>query len=234
MVKSGPDDAGDLPGDFTDEITYYRFSGETNTKGVLIRAKERAIKRGIEDVVVPSETGISAMKAIEVFRDTKIRLIVVTHYPSRVSGPNGDIPIGINRIEYLSRKKRIIEAGVEIVQGTRPFVPPSRVNWTQNSMEGMIDSTLEIFGSGTKIAVEIAIMATDAGKVDPGREVISLGGTYKGLDTALIVKTSNSHEFFERFEVREIIAKPRFMVHEDYQFPDPNWRGNLDQYYRWE
>ena len=25
MVKSGPDDAGDLPGDFTDEITYYRY-----------------------------------------------------------------------------------------------------------------------------------------------------------------------------------------------------------------
>jgi hypothetical protein len=98
-------------------------------------------------------------------------------------------------------------------------------------MEGMMDSTLELFGSATKIAIEVALIATDAGKVKPGEEVITCGGTYKGLDTALVVKASRSHKFFEQFEVREIIAKPRCLVHADDQFSDPNWKRNLEQYY---
>lgn len=48
---------------------------------------------------------------------------------------------------------------------TIPFVPSSRIEWTINSMEGIIDATPELFGSGTKIAIETAVMATDAGKV---------------------------------------------------------------------
>ncbi len=217
--------------DLRDEIVYYRYSGEVNTENLLNGVKQRAFARDIKFVVVPSETGISALKAIEVFRGTGISPVVVTHYPDRVSGPSGDIPIGINRPEYEDRRNKIINSGVEIVQGTRPFVPPSRIDWTWNNMEGMIDSTLELFGSGTKIAIEVALMATDAGKVDAGEEVITCGGTYKGLDTALVVKTSHSHKFFEQFEVREIIAKPRFLVHADGQFSDPNWKGNLEQYY---
>ena len=217
--------------DLDEKITYFRYSGETNTGNLLREARDRALKRKIGTAIIPSETGLSALKAIDVFQYSGIQLVVVTHYPDRVSGPRGDIPIGINRPEYEERRKKIIGAGVEIVQGTRPFVPPSRIDWTWNSMEGMIDATLELFGSGTKIAIEVAVMATDAGKVKPGDEIISCGGTYKGLDTALIVRTSNSHKFFEQFEVREIIAKPRFLVHTDGQYHDENWKGDMEQYY---
>ncbi len=220
--------------DLDEKITYFRYSGETNTGNLLREARDRALKRKIGTVIIPSETGLSALKAIDVFRDSGIRLVVVTHYPDRVSGPEGDIPIGINRPEYEKTRKKIIDAGIEIVQGTRPFVPPSRIEWTWNSMEGMIDATLELFGSGTKIAIEVAVMATDAGKAKPGDEIISCGGTYKGLDTALIVRASNSHKFFEQFEVMEIIAKPRFLVHTEGQYPDMNWKGDMEQYYAWK
>ena len=213
------------------DITYFRYSGETNTIDLLNLARKRALDNKIRTVIIPSETGISALKAIQIFRKTEIQLVVVTHYPDRVAGPKGDIPIGINRPEYEDRRNKIKDSGVEIVTGTRPFVPPSRIDWSWNSMEGMIDSTLELFGSGTKIAIEVALMATDAGKVDTGEEVVTCGGTYKGLDTALVVKTSHSHKFFEQFEVREIIAKPRFLVHADGQYSDPNWKGNVAQYY---
>ena len=213
------------------DITYFRYSGETNTIDLLNLARKRTLDNKIRTVIIPSETGISALKAIQIFQGDPIQLVVVTHYPDRVAGPKGDIPIGINRLEYEDRRNKIRESGVEIVQGTRPFVPPSRIDWSWNSMEGMIDSTLELFGSGTKIAIEVALMATDAGKVDTGEEVVTCGGTYKGLDTALVVKTSHSHKFFEQFEVREIIAKPRFLVHADGQYSDPNWKGNVAQYY---
>ena len=217
--------------DLHTDITYFRYSGEVNTANLLNLAKQRAIERGINNIVIASETGLSAMRAVEVFHGTGLKITVVTHYPASTASPKGRIPIGINREEYESTRKFLEGEGVEIVQGTRPFVPPSRTEWTINSMEGIIDATLELFGSGTKIAIETAVMATDAGKVRPGDEIISTGGTLRGLDTALIVRTCFSHEFFKEFEVREIVAKPRFLVHEDYQYPDKNWKGDFEKYY---
>ncbi len=212
-------------------ITYFRYSGEANTANLLKLSRQRAIERGIRDIVIASETGLSALKALEIYRGSGLKITVVTHYPSTTASPKGRIPIGINTEEYEGTRKILEKEGVAIVQGTRPFVPPSRIDWTVNTMEGMIDSTLELFGSGTKIAIETAIMATDAGKIQPGIEIISTGGTLRGLDTALVVKTCFSHEFFREFEVREIIAKPRYLVHEDYQYPDRNWKGDFEKYY---
>lgn len=52
-------------------------------------------------------------------------------------------------------------------------------------------------------------MATDAGEVKDGEEVVSCAGTYKGLDTALVVKVAYSMDFFSKFTVEEVVAKPR-------------------------
>ena len=38
--------------------------------------------------------------------------------------------------------------------------------------------------------IEAALMATDAGALEDGKEVVTLGGTYKGLDTALVEEDS--------------------------------------------
>jgi hypothetical protein len=59
-----------------------------------------------------------------------------------------------------------------------------------------------------KVAVEITIMAAEAGVIDIDHEVISIGGTHQGADTALVVKPSYARNFYD-FEIREIIAKPR-------------------------
>jgi len=74
-----------------------------------------------------------------------------------------------------------------------PFASPSRwINWDFPTPESIIDKTLEIFGTGVKIAIEAAIMATDAGEVEPGEEVVSRAGTYKGLDAAIVAKTATA------------------------------------------
>ncbi|RLI08194.1 hypothetical protein DRO24_01665 [Candidatus Bathyarchaeota archaeon] len=62
--------------------------------GEVIRiARKRALELVIKKVVVVSETGRSALKALNILRGTEIRLIVVTHYPAKTWGPKGDIPI---------------------------------------------------------------------------------------------------------------------------------------------
>jgi hypothetical protein len=219
--------------DIKREITYFEDCGEINTETLLSLVKERAIDLKIEKVVIASETGRSALKAVNIFKDIKIKIIVVTHCPGTTIGPKGDIPIGLMRKEYSDIRKKLLDDGVKIIQGTRPFVPPSRFNWDDPTPEGIIDKTLEIFGAGTKIAIEVAIMATDAGETDEGEEIISCGGTYKGLDTAIVARPSHSIGFFKNFEIREIIAKPRYRVRELPEYKFEHWKGNLDQYYEW-
>ena len=218
--------------DETKEITYFEFCGEINTMTTLNAARRRCNELGIRDVIIASETGRSAIKALEVFNDDGIRITVVTHYPSRTWGPKGEIPIGLNRKEYSEFRKILEENGVKIIQGTRPFAPPTRgIQWDYPVADAMIDYTLELFSSGTKIAIETALMATDAGAVEEGTEIVSCGGTFKGLDTALVVKTAHSEKFFRKFEVREIIAKPRYRTSSENQWDDEKWHRDLNKYH---
>lgn len=215
------------------KVTYFKHCGEVNTEKVLQAVKLRCEEANLCQVVVASETGRSAIKALDVFNKTNIRLIVVTHYPATTWGPKGNIPIGLRRKEYAKTLKKLEENGAKIVQSTRPFAPPSRsINWEYPTPETFIDKTLEIFGAGTKIAIEAAIMATDAGEVNAGEEIVSCAGTYKGLDTALLVKTAHSGNFFKEYEVREIIAKPMCRVKKLPEFKHKNWKGNIDEYYK--
>jgi hypothetical protein len=218
--------------DITKEIVYFRYCGEVNTQSVLRLARTRAEELDIRTAVIASETGRSALEAVEVFRGTGVRLVVVTHYPATTWGPKGDIPIGLKRPEYATTLQTLTENGVTIVQGTRPFAPPSRsLDWNYPTPEGVVDRTLEILGAGIKIAIETAVMATDTGNVAEGAEIISCAGTYKGLDTALVVRATPSMRFFKDFEVREVIAKPRFRVRELPEYSYEHWKGDLRRYY---
>lgn len=221
--------------DITRDIVYFRYCGEINTKKLLRLARKRCEELGVHKVVVASETGRSALKAVEVFRGTEAKIIVVTHYPATTWGPEGDIPIGLKREEYAAARKELEEKGVTIVQGSRPFAPPSRsLDWDYPTPEGTVDKTLEILGAGTKIAIEVAMMATDAGEVTEGKEIISCAGTFKGLDTALVVRATPSMRFFRDFEVREVIARPRYRVRELPEYEYETWKGDLEQYYMLE
>ena len=74
-------------------------------------------------------------------------------------------------------------------------------------VDEIIAHTLRMFGQGAKVAVELALMAADAGKVRTDKDVISIGGTKKGADTALVLQPANSARIFS-LKVREIICKP--------------------------
>jgi hypothetical protein len=64
------------------------------------------------------------------------------------------------------------------------------------------------FCQGMKVAVEVVLMAADAGLLDMRREVIAIGGTEEGADTAIVVKPAYTRAF-QKLQIREIIGKPR-------------------------
>lgn len=215
------------------KIRYFRYAGEVDTDYVLDVIKERVLEGGVRKVVIASETGRSAIKAVEKLSNLNIKIIVVTHYPAYTTGPKGEIPIGLSRPEYRSRLEYLLSRNCSIVQGTRPFAPPSRmISWNYPTPEALIDKALDIIGPGFKIAVEAVLMAVDAGEVDDGEDVISTAGTFKGLDTAIVATATYTMNFFKKFKVKEILAMPQCRVTTYPETEDKCWKGDIDQYYK--
>ena len=50
-------------------------------------------------------------------------------------------------------------------------------------------------------------MAADAGLIRTDEEIISIGGTKRGVDTALLLKAAHTQNFFD-LKVKEILCKP--------------------------
>ena len=72
----------------------------------------------------------------------------------------------------------------------------------------IIAETLRLFSQGVKVCVEISIMAADGGLLPTDSEVIAIGGTGNGVDTALVLKPAHMRNFFD-LRINEIIAMPR-------------------------
>ena len=75
-------------------------------------------------------------------------------------------------------------------------------------MDEIIANVLRLFGQGVKVAGEVSCMAVDAGLLRTDEDAVAIGGTKYGSDTAIIIRPSNTHTFFDA-RIREIICKPR-------------------------
>ncbi|MBS7607412.1 hypothetical protein KEJ14_06210 [Candidatus Bathyarchaeota archaeon] len=182
-------------------ITYFESPGEENTDMVLALAKKRAEELGIKDIVVASTRGYTGVKASEIFRG--YNLVVVTHH-------TGFRELG--QQELTEENRRRIEAnGGKIYTGTHVFMNVERAIRSKFGTAypaEIMAQTLRLFCEGMKVAVEIAAMAADAGLIPVDREVISIAGTGRGADTAIVLQPANSSRIFDMV-IKEIIAKPR-------------------------
>jgi uncharacterized protein len=182
------------------KIVYFQASGPENTDEVLRIAKGRSEQLGVKNILVASTTGHTGAKAIELFKGTK--LIVVTHFTG-FRGPNTQELAEENR-------QKIERNGGVILTTTHAFSGLSRAMRKKFNMylfEEVVANTLRIFGQGMKVACEITLMAADAGLIRTDEDAIAMGGTGKGLDTALVLRPANSQDFFD-MKVKEILCKP--------------------------
>ena len=181
---------------------YFRKPGKANTKAALDAACQRAGERGIKTVLVPSVTGATAVMASEMLGKSA-QIIAVTHVTG-FEGPD------IQEMSVRNRK-RLGSAGVKILTAQHAFGGVGRAVRSKlgtYQVDEIMAWTLRTFGQGTKVAVEITLMAADAGLVRTDEDIIALGGTGEGVDTALVIRPANSFRFFD-LKVREVICKPR-------------------------
>jgi len=184
------------------KIVYFEKTGPENTEAVLRIAKQRAEELGIKTILIASTTGSVAVRAVEVLKG--LRVIFVSH-STGFREPN------VQRFTEEARK--IVESkGGIILTATHVLAGLSRAlrNKTNTVAIGdLVAETLRIFGHGTKVACEITMMAADAGLVRTDENIISIGGSSKGSDTALVLTPVTSQNFFD-LRIKEILCKPHF------------------------
>jgi len=182
------------------KTTYFEQPGSENTEAVLRIAKQQAEELGIKTIVVASTSGGTAVKAMDVLQG--LRVIIVTH----VTGSRAP-----DTQEFTEENRKIVDSkGGIMVTVAHAFAGLSRAMRSKYNMYVLgevIADTLRIFGVGTKVACEIAMMAADAGVVRTDEDVISIGGTGHGADTALVLRPVNTHNFFD-LKVKQTLCKP--------------------------
>jgi hypothetical protein len=188
-------------------VYFEKPGGEENTAQTLALALKRAEALGIKTFVVASTTGATAVKAVDALKGCKV--IIVTH-TAGFREPNTQEFTGENR-KIVEGKGGIIVTAAHALGGI-PRALTSAVDGKPPAPSQAIGDvaamTLRMFSQGMKVACEIAAMSADAGLVRSDEEIISIGGTGRGADTALVVKPDYTHRFFG-LRVKEIICKPR-------------------------
>lgn len=183
------------------KTVYFENPGPENTEETLKLAKKRAKELGIKNIIVATTSGETGAKASQVFKG--YNLIVVSHVTGfkkpdyQELQPENRKTIEINKAKIITTAHAFGTIGRAIKQ-----------KFATLQADGLVANVLRTFGQGTKVACEISCMAADAGLVEICVDAIAVGGTRSGADTAVVLKPTNTHAFFD-LKIKEIVCKPR-------------------------
>ncbi len=183
------------------KVTYFEEAGKDNTGQVINAALERLGEKDVKHVVVSTHRGLTALKAAEEFKDLDLNIVAVTV-------PASTKPEILK--EWNENLPKMEKAGVKTHRGTSSLSGTERgirVRWGGVGPTMIIADTLRTFGEGTKVCVEILLMATDAGLVPAGKKALVIAGTSRGADTCLVIKSTFSSKFFD-LAIQEVVCKP--------------------------
>lgn len=184
-------------------ITYLEKPGKSGLKACVAAAAKRAAELGVKHVVAATTSGRTALELARALKaaGSKARVIGVG-YSSEYAAKWGALdPKIVKEAEKL---------GAAFITGTHVFGGiDGAVSSKFNGMVPgkLIAETYYTLGQGFKVAVEVAVMAADQGLVPERAEIISLGGTAEGADTALSLTPAAASRFFS-LKVHEVVCMP--------------------------
>ena len=177
---------------------YFENCGRINTKETVELTLKVAKERGINYIVVASTKGETA----KLLKDCGINVVVVTHV-------NGYRQAGTQ--EMLEETRTELKSyGFEIYTSTHALSGAER--GLSNKFGGIspievMANSLKMFGQGVKVCVEVSTMALDGGMIPYDEDIIAIGGTGRGADSAVIIRPAHSASILET-KIKEIICKP--------------------------
>jgi hypothetical protein len=147
---------------------------------------ERIKEGDVRAVVVATTSGASALAVAEAM-PKGVSVYGISHQPT-------------DRVDPEIKEKAQALGAV--------FLPDEPAVMYLKDIDGHVPDAFRRLGQGMKVAIEVAMQAVETGFIDPGTGVISLGGSSKGIDTAIVIKASGPQSFSDVW-VSEILAKPK-------------------------
>ena len=170
------------------------------THETVDRVLARLARGDIGDVVVATTTGETGVRVAQALVDQAVRVVCVTHHVGFSGGDADQL-----EPEYRTQLETL---GATIVTATHALsgVPRSFSKaFGGTSTAEIIAHTLRLFGQGMKVCVEIAVMAADAGRIPTDQDVLCIGGTGRGADTAVVLRPAHMNAFLDT-RIREILC----------------------------
>lgn len=180
----------------------FENKGRKNTSKTLEVALAAAREQGLGHLVLASTTGETALELLGLDH-AGLELVCVTHHV-------GFREPGLDEMGQGTRLE-LAQRGVELLTTTHVLAGVDRalrIGFGGIDPPEIMAGALRMFGQGVKVCVEIAIMALDAGLIPFGRDVVAVGGTSRGADTACIVRPAHSNAVLDT-RVVEILCRPR-------------------------
>lgn len=180
---------------------YFNKPGPKNTEEVLKAVDRRSRELSINTILVATCSGRTGFRALEIFGPER-NIVAVSHVTGFREPDHQEMSPEV--------REELIQKGAKVLTCQHAFGGVGR--GIRNKLgtyqvDEIMAYTLRLFGQGTKVGIELALMAADAGLVRTDEDIISIGGTGKGADAALVIQPSNSARAFN-LKVREIICKP--------------------------
>lgn len=168
-------------------IIYFKNYGPENTDEVIKAVYERIKEKDVNTVIVASTSGETGLKFAKALKD--IAKVVAVSYEKM----------------NPKFKEEVIKLGGIAIDETRLPLHGKGMDDIRNAFYTL--------GQGFKVAIEVILIAADEGVINLYEDVIGVGGTDRGADTAIVARSTTTKEIFskdknKRLEVREIIAMP--------------------------
>ena len=162
--------------------------GSANTESVIQAVSDKIDDTGIKTVVVASSTGKTVIQfAKKLKKKAKIVAVSWKKLPAEKTQELKSLDITI--CDFAN------------------YLPLHQVG------KDLVRNTFYTFGQGMKVCAEVALIVVDKGIIPSGKDIIAVGGTGGGSDTAAIIKATSTADMFgpdlqKRLEIREIFAMP--------------------------
>jgi hypothetical protein len=182
--------------------SYFDQGGPENTERTLALVAERAAHLGTQHVVVASTTGETGLKAVQALQAPGRQVIVVSH-STGFAMPNTQELTPENRAAIQTGGGQILTCQ-HALGGLNRAV---RRKLGTYELDEIVAFVLRSFSQGVKVACEITVMATDAGLVPAGGNILAVGGTGRGADTAALIQAANAQNYFD-LRILELLCMP--------------------------
>ncbi len=162
------------------------------------------------DIVIATTSGNTALRFCEFMADKNFdgHVVVVSHvYGSKEKGKNA-MPEEV--------RQKLIENGFLVVTAAHALSGVER--GLSNVCKGVypaeiVAHALRMISQGTKVCVEISLMACDAGVIEYKKPVVCVGGTGRNADTVCVVTPTYSASLLET-RINDILCKPSLYENE--------------------